>query len=431
MSVPPVPPGAGRCPRTGRSRALRLPDGAVRPSDMLVAFFACAVAMLVVAAAVATAGTLLGLEDARWLALHLAFVGGVSQLVLGAAQFFVCAFLATDPPRRALLRAQLVVWNAAAVAIAVGVPTETVWLTAAGGAGILAGLALFAGGLRGMERRSLQRAPWATRWYRTAAGFFAAGALLGPVMAADAVWTHGSLLAAHMVLNLGGWFGTAIVGTLHTFHPSLTGTRLRRPELQRVAFGCWTAGIGVLALGCAFGVTAVAAAGWLLLLAAAGALGINVAASAKNATQQSAPALLVGAAQALLPAAILVALLLTVSGGASAALLGADRDAVAILLVGGWIGFTVLGSLVHLLALMARVRSAFRPTGPARGSTLRYVALASAAVLAVDALALARLTDAAALGAVATAALAALYAGLGARVVSLAVRAVRAAPLRV
>ena len=30
--------------------------------------------------------------------VHLLFVGGVSQLVLGAGQFFACAFLATDPP---------------------------------------------------------------------------------------------------------------------------------------------------------------------------------------------------------------------------------------------------------------------------------------------------------------------------------------------
>ena len=32
--------GPRACPRTGRSRALPLPPGGVRPSDMLVAFFA-------------------------------------------------------------------------------------------------------------------------------------------------------------------------------------------------------------------------------------------------------------------------------------------------------------------------------------------------------------------------------------------------------
>ena len=34
-----------------------------------------------------------------------------------------------------------------------------------------------------------------------------------------------------MALNLAGWFGAAIVGTLHTFYPSLTQTQLRLPTL--------------------------------------------------------------------------------------------------------------------------------------------------------------------------------------------------------
>src|SRR5687767_3418200 len=81
----------GSCPRTGRRRALSLDPGALRPSDMLVAFFTCAVAMLTAAVVAVVLGELVGFEEWRWLALHLAFVGGVSQLVLGAAQFFVCA----------------------------------------------------------------------------------------------------------------------------------------------------------------------------------------------------------------------------------------------------------------------------------------------------------------------------------------------------
>ena len=58
----------------------------------------------------------------RWLALHLAFVGGVSQLVLGASQFFAGAFLATDPPPRRLVRGQLLAWNAGAILLALGDP---------------------------------------------------------------------------------------------------------------------------------------------------------------------------------------------------------------------------------------------------------------------------------------------------------------------
>jgi len=100
-----------------------------------------------------------GSDRLHWLALHLLFLGGVSQLVLGAGQFFVCAFLATDPPPRQLLAAQLLAWNAGTVLVAVGVPTAHAGLVEAGGALIAIGLLLFAVALGGMERRSLQRAP--------------------------------------------------------------------------------------------------------------------------------------------------------------------------------------------------------------------------------------------------------------------------------
>src|SRR5215208_696658 len=93
-------------------RCRRLTDPAApRPSGVLAVFFA--------------AGLTFALADTpwlHWLALHLVFLGGVSQLVLGAGQFFVCAFLATSPTPRWLVRAQLVAWNAGAMLVAVGVP---------------------------------------------------------------------------------------------------------------------------------------------------------------------------------------------------------------------------------------------------------------------------------------------------------------------
>jgi nitrite reductase (NO-forming) len=420
-----------RCPRTGRTRVTALPPGAVRPSDMLVAFFAFGTAALALGAGIAIAGTLAGADDARWLALHLVFLGGVSQLVLGAAQFFVCAFLATDPPPRRLLRLELVTWNAGVVAIAVGVPADLTALTGAGGTLILAGLALFARALRGMRARSLQRAPWAARWYLAAAAFLAAGAVLGPLMAAGVAWPHGSLLAAHLTLNIGGWFGAAIVGTLHTFYPSLTGTRLRWPRLQPATFALWCGGVATLAAGCAFGAVVASTLGWSLLLAAGALLCANLLASAARATQHSQPGLIVGTAQLLLPSALVAGLVFTIWDGAAAALVGEGRIVVAILAVGGWIGLTVLGSLLHLLGLMARVRGGLRPASPPAGPRLRHVLVPVLAVVAVDGLVTGRLMELETLTACSAAALGATYALLGARVLATAVRAVRAAPVRI
>jgi len=71
-----------------------------------VAFLLCGVVWLVVAGGTGIWALVTDSHGLRWLALHFAFVGGVSQLILGAGQFFVCAFLATDPPSRATVRAR-------------------------------------------------------------------------------------------------------------------------------------------------------------------------------------------------------------------------------------------------------------------------------------------------------------------------------------
>ena len=66
---------------------------------MLTAFFAAGLTMLAAAALAAIVFAATDEQRWHWLALHLALLGGVSQLILGAAQFFVCAFLATDRHR--------------------------------------------------------------------------------------------------------------------------------------------------------------------------------------------------------------------------------------------------------------------------------------------------------------------------------------------
>ena len=390
---------------------------------MIGAYFLAGIAMLLAGVVAAFVNAVDPWAWGRWLALHLIFVGGISQLVLGASQFFVGAFLATDPPGRGRIRAQLGCWNLGAVLLAIAVPIGSkplVWLAVAC---LLAGLLLYGSGLLAMRRDSLQAAPWATRWYLAAAGALGFGIVAGILLATHVVWAHGDLLGAHMALNVAGWFGTAIVGTLHTFYPSLTGTRLRHPRLERMTFAAWTGGIAVLATSLAISDHVGAVAGWLLLLAAAVMLMVNLLASARTAQQHSAAACLVGGAQAFLVAATFAGLALTVGGEPWTALLGEQRVMVAALAVAGWIGLTVAGSLLHLLALMARVRRLDRPARPAtreRLTVLAGVAVAAGVLGAV-----------AGLGVGAALLLTGGYAILGSRIAVLAARATRAAPVRV
>jgi nitrite reductase (NO-forming) len=390
----------------------------------MAAFFALGIGYLIAGATVAAIDAAAAWAPGHWLALHLVFVGGVSQLVLGAGQFFAGAFLATDPPRRGLVRLQLGTWNAGTLLVAVGVPGDVAPATVAGAVLLAIGLGAFVVGLDGLRRRSLQRAPWAVRWYEVCAGFLGTGVLIGVLLATGVRWSSGSLLGAHMALNLAGWFGTAIVGTLHTFFPSLTQTQLRFAGLQRRTFACWTLGTTVLAAGYGFAVAPLVLAGWAGLTLAAALLCINLVASLRGSPAAlSLPARLIAAAQACLVLGLTLAFVGALGGEAMSPPLGAARQAIAILLLPGWLGLTVLGSLLHLLSVLARVRDlrrALPPARPARDRTL--VAAAFGAVLV---LAAARNRDLAPLAALATGTLLATYLALGALVIARATQALR------
>jgi len=397
-------------------------EGELRPTDVVGSFFVCGLIFLLAAAAAAVVQAVHPWPWGHWLALHLAFVGGVSQLVLGASQFFVGAFLATDPPPRAIVRAQLAAWNLGAIGLALAIPLAAgaaVWIAV----GLLvAALALWALAIATMWRRSLRRSPWAVAWYCAGALFLGFGMIAGSLLAHGVPWTHGDLLGAHMSLNLAGWFGGSIVGTLHTFFPSLTQTQLRRPRLQGLAFVAWTAGVAALAIGYAWALDPVAIAGWLALCAGALLLLVNVAASLRGAARPlSLPARLVGAAQPFLLAALVVATVAAIDRGPSGALVGGTRATVGTLLVAGWIGLTVLGSLLHLLAVVVRVRGGFSARMPAPRPRLDGV-VAGLAALAVAALALAQEGGPGTLHTPAKWLLIAVYAVLAARVAQLAGR---------
>ncbi len=349
----------------GRGRRRPRPDTAstkapLRPSQMLAAYFIPALVFLVAGGFAAVLNAVAGSDWARWLSLHLLLLGGVSQLVLGAAQFFAAAFLATDPPRRTLILAQLTTWNAGVLLIAVGRPTDFTAAIPVGGLLILVGLTLFVVGLLDMRKRSLQSNPWAVLWYGTAALSLAFGALVGVRLAEGPSGDYASLLYAHLILNLVGWLGTAIVGTLHTFFPSLTGTRLAFPRLERLTFLAWVTGVALVAIGSAFGSALPAALGWLSLVLAAALLMVNLATSLyRRTTRPGLPVRLVATAQPFLFVAVSIGFITTLSGGSSGPFEGAAASLMSTLVLAGWIGLTVAGSLLHLLAMLARVRSGF------------------------------------------------------------------------
>lgn len=358
MTDRPADTAGSSCRTRARPRPLS-PDGP-RPTDLLTAFFAVGIAFLVAGAATAVLHTadLIGWWG-RWLALHLILLGGVSQLVLGAAQFFSTAYLATDPPSWRTARLQIGLWATGALSVALSVPLGVAAMADAGACLAVAALVVFWASLRSLERGSLQTARWAIRWYYACAVFLAVGVVLGALMARHVAWSHGSLLGAHLALNLGGWLGMAIIGTLHTFYPSLTQGRLIHERLQGPTFCAWALGVTALATGAAFDLSVLTVIGWPALTAASLMLMANVAASWRavgDPATRTLQARLVGTAQLFLVAGMALAMFMQIREGAGAAPAGGWRAALAVLLIAGWIGMTVTGSLLHLLSVLHRVR---------------------------------------------------------------------------
>ncbi len=326
------------------------------PAGLLRTFLPTALGLLGLGTACGIAAALTGEDDLLWAALHLLMLGGVSQLIVGVGQFVVCAFLATAPPPRRLVVAQVVTWNAAVLLVVLSLPLELPRLADLGSLVTLVGLGLFAWGLQSMRRRSLQSQPWALRWYNAAALLLAAGAIVGAALAGAVAWRHGSLLGAHISFNVVGWLGTAIVGTLHTFFPTLTGTRLRFPRLQAWTFGAWILGTLLLADGMARGSGSVKALGLAALSLAAGLLASNLLASLRARTMPlSRAAVAVAAGQCALVVALVSALLAPLVMQDAGILEGAALTC-ALIPTAVWIVLTVAGSLVHLLGVLAHVQ---------------------------------------------------------------------------
>jgi hypothetical protein len=165
-------------------------------------------------------------------------------------------------------------------------------------------------------------------------------------------------------------------------------------------------------------------AGWAGLTFAAVVLCTNLVASLRGGPAVlSLPARLIAAAQACLVLGLSLALAGALGGEAATPPLGSARDAIAILMLPGWLGLTVLGSLLHLLSVLVRVRDLRRALPSARPARDR--ALAAGALGAVLAVAAARNRDLAPLAAPATCVLVAIYLALGALVISRVAQALR------
>jgi len=222
------------------------------------------------AAVVATTLARSHVPDSSWLLVHLLLLGAVTNAIFVWSAHFADALLrgrATSRSRR-WQAIRLLVLNIGVVTVITGVVSAQWTLTVAGSVVVGAAAATHATVLALQARSALpSRFGSTVRYYVCASLALPIGAGLGATLAHGVAgpW-HGRLVVAHVVLNVLGWIGLTVMGTLVTLWPTMLRTRIAQ-DAERIALQALPVLVGSL------GITVAGAVAGLQSMAAVGAAG--------------------------------------------------------------------------------------------------------------------------------------------------------------
>ena len=173
----------------------------------------------------------------RWLMMHLLLLGAVTHSIMVWSRHFADTLLHVAPATTATRTRRLLLLNGGVLVVIAGVLLAT-WPVAAVGAGAVViavvwhGVDLF----RDLRRALAGRFAVTVRYYVAAAALLPIGAGLGALMVRglDAQLQIRAMLA-HAALNVLGWMGLTVVGTLLTLWPTMLRTRIPEGAERRTA----------------------------------------------------------------------------------------------------------------------------------------------------------------------------------------------------
>lgn len=283
----------------------------------------------------------------RWLMIHLLLLGAITHAILVWSEYFSFALLRSRASRsdRKLQNIRLILANLGALAVFFGVPSGFWPLTVAGAAALIAAVGWHGAALARRSRRSLPGKFGRTvRYYVAASAFLVVGAALGALIATG----HGAprLGLAHALINLLGWVGLTVAGTLVTLWPTILRTRADDQAASGAASALPALCIGAAAaaLGAVLGVPALTAAGLVAYLIGLVVIGFSGFRAARQSPPTSFAALSVAAAFAWW--AVVIAF---VAGGSIVGQLrGADAAETAAL-IGGALPYLAAGFAAQVL----------------------------------------------------------------------------------
>jgi nitrite reductase (NO-forming) len=234
--------------------------------SLVPAWLAAAVVLTVLHRTVPSAG---------WLLVHLLLLGAVSTAILIWSQHFADTLLR----RKALGHRISLGWRISAHtmgAIAVMTGIVTGWFPLVLVGGILVGLNALAHAvvIVGQSRGAMPgRFAPLVRYYVASAVMLAGGVVLGILMARldGGGEAYERLFIGHLGLNLLGWVGLTVIGTIALLWPTVLHTKVAGGTVAAGhTLAVLVGGLGILTLGCLADLRLVAALGVLVYLIALG-----------------------------------------------------------------------------------------------------------------------------------------------------------------
>ncbi len=211
----------------------------------------------------------------RWLLIHLFLLGAVTHSILVWSQHFTDALLHNAPTATAYRTrsVRLVLCNAGALLVVLAVPTDRWVLAAVGASAVALAVGWHAVSLVLQLRHGLgSRFAVTVRYYVASAALLPLGALFGVLMTRglSEQW-HVRIMVAHVIVNVLGWMGLTVLGTVVTLWPTMLRTRIAEgaEHAARRALPVLLAGLLIGVAGCLVDLRPVAGVG---LLVYAGAL---------------------------------------------------------------------------------------------------------------------------------------------------------------
>ncbi|MFG2512747.1 multicopper oxidase domain-containing protein [Streptomyces sp. NPDC048584] len=297
------------------------------------------------------------LPHAFWLLVHTLLLGAVTNaVVIWSGHFAASVLRLPEANRGAPAALRLVCLNAGAVAVIGGMYTGR-WPVVLVGAGLVAAaVTAHAVWLVRLSRRALPgRFTMTVRYYTAAAALLPAGAALGVVMARGTLGGDlpERLLLAHEMINLLGWVGLTVAGTLITLWPTMLRTRVAdgAERAGRRALPVLLAGLGAAVAAALLGPPPLAAPGVVAYAAGLVVAGVPWVREARAKTPRSFAAWSVAAGSLWLAGSLLLlaGILLTTTSWIT---VGERTSLLTAPLAAGWIAQVLLGALGFLVPVV-------------------------------------------------------------------------------